>query len=127
MKDSNQSVTDNADSVDVEAVMNDIRRQVFERKLPSQVNVPLTGKRLPAEFYEHLYEASLIQSQLGVRLYVTKSRVPVLGGLIERMRGMFHRLVIFYINQVAEQQAELNGHLLQALASLSQYLEEEEG
>lgn len=126
MKDLNQSVADNVDHVDVEAIMNDIRRQVLERKLPSQINVPLTGKRLPAEFYEHLYDASLIQGQLGVKLYVTKSNVPVFGGLIDRIRGLFHQLVIFYINQVAEQQAELNGHLLQALASLSQYLEEEE-
>jgi hypothetical protein len=115
-----------ANSIDIEAVMQDIRRQVLDRKLPSQVNVPLTGKRLPPEFYEHLYDASLVQSQLGVKMYVTKSNIPLLGGLIDRVRAMFHQLVIFYINQIAEQQAEINGHMLQALSALSQYIEEEE-
>lgn len=123
MKDSEQEA---ADRVNIEAVMQEIRLQVLERKLPSQVNIPIEGKHLPPEFYEHLYGASLVQSQLGVKVHVTKSTVPIFAGIIDRFRGMFHQLVIFYINQLAEQQAEVNGHLLQALNTLSQYLEEQE-
>ncbi len=114
------------ESVNIEQIMQEIRQQILHRELPSQVNVPVGGKRLPPEFYEHLYEATLIQSQLGVKLHVTKSTVPLLGGIIDRFRSMFHRLVIFYLNQVAEQQAEVNGHLLQALTALSKYIEEQE-
>ncbi len=122
MKDSEQGSTD---SVNIEAIMQDIRQQVLERKLPSQVNIPIKGKYLPPEFYEHLYEASLVQNQLGVKVHVTKSTVPILGGIIDRFRAMFHQLIIFYINQLAEQQAEVNGQILQALTALSQYLEEQ--
>lgn len=114
------------DEVDIEAIMQDIRRQILERKLPGQAALPLSGRKLPPEFYEHLYEASLVQSQLGVRIHVTKSAVPLIGGLIDRVRTAFHQLVIFYINQVAEQQAEVNNHLLQALVAVSDYLENEE-
>jgi hypothetical protein len=111
------------DDVDIEVIMQDIRRQILERKLPGQAAVPLSGQKLPPAFYEHLYEASLVQSQLGVKIHVTKSAVPLIGGLIDRARAMFHQLVIFYINQVAEQQAEVNNHLLQALVVVSEHLE----
>ena len=66
-----------------------------------------------------------MQNQLGVKVHVTKSTVPILGGIIDRFRAMFHQLIIFYINQLAEQQAEVNGQILQALTALSQYLEEQ--
>lgn len=114
------------DEVDIEAIMQDIRRQILERKLPGAAQVPLSGHKLPPAFYEHLYEASLIQSQLGVKIDVTKSAVPLIGGLIDRVRAQFHQLVIFYINQVATQQAQVNNHLLAALAALGGYLEEKE-
>ena len=121
----NDSEQESADNVNIEAVMQEIRQQVLERKLPSQVNIPIEGKHMPPEFYEHLYGASLVQSQLGVKAHVTKSTVPIIAGIIDRLRGMFHQLVIFYINQLAEQQAEVNGQILQALTALSQYLEEQ--
>ncbi len=114
------------DEVDIEAIMQDIRRQILERRLPGAVQVPLSGRKLPPAFYEHLYEASLIQSQLGVKMNVTKSAVPLIGGLIDRVRAQFHQLVIFYVGQVAAQQAQVNNHLLQALAALGEYVETEE-
>ena len=111
-------------SVNIEAVMQDIRQQVLERRLPSQANKPIKGDRLPPEFYEHLHQAILAQNELGVKIQIVKSDMPIFGGLINRFRAMFHQLVIFYVQQMTEQQAEINQHLLGALIAISQYLEE---
>jgi hypothetical protein len=122
MNDSEQGMTE---SVNIETVMQEIRQQVLERKLPSQVNIPIGGKHLPPEFYEDLYRAILAQGQLGVKVQVSKSDVPIIGGLIDRLRMMFHQLVIFYVQRLTEQQSEVNRNLLQALSAMSQYLEEQ--
>lgn len=114
-----------SDNVDIERIMQEIRQEILARRLPGQEEIPLGGKRLPPEFYEHLYQAGLIQSQLGVKMHVTRSNVPIIGRLLEWFRARLHELVIFYINQLAEQQAEINGQLLRALSILSQSLEEE--
>ncbi len=122
MKDSEQELTE---SVNIESIMQDIRQQVLDRKLPSQVDIPIKGKNLPPEFYEHLYRAILAQNQLGVKIQVTRSTVPVFGGLIDRFRAMFHQLVIFYVQRLTDQQAEVNQQYLRALSTLSQYFEEQ--
>lgn len=122
MEDSEQELVD---SVNIETVMQEIRQQVLERKLPSQANMPIKGERLPPEFYEHLYKAILAQNQLGVKMQIVKSDVPIFGSLVNRFRAMFHQLVIFYIQRLTEQQEEVNRHLLGALMALSQYLEEQ--
>jgi hypothetical protein len=114
-----------ADSVDIETIMQDIRQQVLERKLPSQANKPIKGENLPPEFYEHLHQAILAQNELGVKIQLVKSNMPLLGGLINRFRAMFHQLVIFYVQRMTEQQAEINRHLLGALMAISQHLEEQ--
>jgi hypothetical protein len=123
MKDSERELTER---VNIEAIMQDIRQQVLERKLPSQVDIPIKGENLPPEFYEHLYRAILAQNQLGVKIHVTKSNVAVFGGIIDRFRAMFHQLVIFYVQKLTDQQAEVNQQFLQALSTLSQYLEEQD-
>lgn len=107
-------------AVDIEAVMQEIRRQIVARKMPGQERLPPVNKRLPPQFYEHLYQASLMQSQLGVKTDVTKTAVPLIGPAVDWLRGKFHQLVIFYINQVATQQAEINDHVLRALEALSE-------
>jgi hypothetical protein len=122
MKESEQELLD---SVNIETIMQEIRQQVLERKLPSQVSLPIKGERLPPEYYEHLYKAILAQNQLGIKMQIIKSDVPLFGGLIDRFRAMFHQLVIYYVQQLTEQQAQVNRHLLGAISSISQYLEEQ--
>ena len=111
--------------VNIETIMQDIRQQVLERKLPSQANKPVKGEHLPPEFYEHLHQAILAQNELGVRIQIVESDMPIFGGLINRFRAMFHQLVIFYVQRMTEQQAEINRHFLGALMAISQYLEEQ--
>jgi hypothetical protein len=114
-----------AEEVDIEAIMQDIRRQILSKKGIGQEELPLGGKRFSPAFYEQLYQASLMQSESGVTMHVRKSAVPLLGSLIDKLRGQFHQLVLFYVDQVVSQQTAVNDHLLQAIVLLSQELEEE--
>jgi hypothetical protein len=111
--------------VDIEAIMQDIRQQILSKKRIGKAELPLDGKRFSAAFYEQIYQASLLESEFGVTMHVTKSTVPLLGALIDKLRGKFHQLVLFYIDQLVSQQTAINDHLLQAIALLSQELEEE--
>jgi len=113
------------DEVNIEEIMQDIRRQILSKKRIGKADLPLAGKRFSAAFYEQLYQAGLMQGESGVTLHVTKSPVPLLGSLIDMVRSKFHQLILFYINQVVLQQAAVNDHLLQAISLMSQELEEE--
>lgn len=107
-----------AEAVDIENVMQEVRRQVLERQLPGQLQLPDAAANLPPEYYEHLFRAGLAQSRVEVELLVTKSAVPLIGPLIDRLRVKVHELVVFYINRFADNQAKVNNHMLQALAVL---------
>jgi FkbM family methyltransferase len=107
-----------AGTVDIETIMQGVRQQILERELPGQVQLPQEATSLPPEYYEHLFRAALSQGRLDIELDVTPSRTPVVGQLIDRLRAKFHALVVFYVNQFAAKQAEMNNHLLQALSVL---------
>ncbi len=105
-------------SVDIENVMQEVRRQILQRRLPGQIDLPDKAAMLPPEYYEHLFRAGLAQSRLDVDLLVTRSSAPLVGPLIDRLRAKVHELVVFYVNRFAENQARVNNHLLQALGVL---------
>jgi len=106
------------EAVDIENVMQEVRQQILERRLPGQVQLPETLPGMPPEYYEHLYRAGLAQSNHHVPMLVTKSNVPLFGPLIDRLRAKMHELVVFYINRFAQNQAKVNNHILQAMSAL---------
>ena len=114
--------------VDVEAIMQEIRAKILaqQAQLPGkgETLVAVDGKRFSPEFYEHLYQANLAHNRMGVDLQVTRMRTPLVGPLLERLRRTVHQLVLFYVNQVAAQQREVNAHLLQALSLLAKEMED---
>lgn len=116
--DRSESGEQSAEAVDIESVMQEVRRQILERQLPGQLHLPDKAASLPPEYYEHLFRAGLAQSKVDVDVLVTPSSVPLLGPLIDRLRVKVHELVIFYINRFAENQARVTHHMLQALAVL---------
>lgn len=116
--------------VDVEEIMKGIRARILAQQsdLPAFVEtlVDVSGKRFSPEFYEHLYQANLAHNQVGVNILVTPVRLPIVGPLIEGFRRKLHQLVLFYVNQVAAQQREVNTHLLQALSLMARELDDSE-
>lgn len=106
------------ESVDIENIMQEVRQEILERELPGTVLLPRTATNLPSEYYEHLYHAALSQGNRDIDLVVTPSKAPIIGPLIDRLRVKFHELVVFYVGQFADKQAETNNHILQALSAL---------
>ena len=115
--------------VNVEEIMQQIRKEILEKQTTvGQGGAPLVptgGKRFSPEFYEHLYRAAMAHDQLTVTIHVTKVSIPILGPVIEWVRTKLHELVLFYVNQIAIKQIEVNTHLMQAISVLSQDLERE--
>ena len=114
--------------VNIEEIMQQIREQVLAKRaaLWPDAGPPIRarGKRLPPEFYEHLYQAGLAYDEIKIGSLVRDSRIPIVGSLLHWLRSRMHELVIFYVNQFAARQIAVNRHLLQALSILSDELEE---
>ena len=117
------------EEINIEEIMQDIRQQILAKKDLARPErgliVTLSGKRLSSEFYEHLYQASLVYDQTDVKLYLTPMNVPIIGGLLQRIRQMLHELVVYYVNKQAAEQIQFNAHILHAVSLLAQELERE--
>jgi len=116
-----------AEEIDIELIMQDIRKQILKKQARlskgGQPIVRVDGSRFSPEFYEHLYHAGLSYDQVGVKMNVTPVKIPALGPIIEWLRGKLHEVVLYYVNQVAEQQVEVNTHLIQALSIMANEME----
>ncbi len=118
-------------AVNVEEIMQQIRQQIIAKRAAVGVaaggsDIAVTGKRFPPEFYEHLYQARLALDEVHVPVFVSKSGVPIIGGLLVWLRTKLHELVSYYVNKSAERQVSASEHLLRALSLLGQELEETE-
>ena len=115
--------------INVEAIMQQIRQQIIAKRAATgpaagDGEIVVTGKRFPPEFYEHIYQARLALDEVEGPVFVSKSGVPLIGGLIVWLRTKFHELVIYYVNQSAARQTSASEHLLRALSLMGQELEE---
>ena len=117
------------DFIDIEEIMREIREKILAQQaaLEGTGSSPLRikGERLPPAYYEHLYEAGLAYRKIATQVNVQKSGLPLLGPLLDRLRLLLHQLIVYYVNQVATRQADVNSHLLQALNELGDALEAE--
>lgn len=118
------------DTVNIEDIMQEIRQQILAKRDSFNQGrapiVPIFGKRLPLDFYEHLYQASLVYDDMAIKLHVTEKSIPVFGSVWGKLRVKLHELVLFYVNQLAAQQIQFNTHILQAVSLLAQELEDGE-
>ncbi len=115
------------ETINIEEIMQMVRQQILEKRASQTADsdpvVNIQGKNLPAEFYEHLYHAGLTYDQIQPKLYVTESNIPIVGGFVQTIRQKLHELVLFYVNQVAANQIQVNHHLLKALNILAEEME----
>ena len=113
--------------VNIDEIMQQIRQQIIAKRAAvapggsaDESDIVLTGKKLPPEFYEQLYRARIALDDYAVPVFVSKSTVPVIGGLINWVRGKFHELVVFYVNQSAARQVSATNHLLRAVSLMAE-------
>lgn len=72
-------------------------------------------------------ELAMRQESLMVEPIVPPSRIPILGGVLTRIKTAFHRLVLFYIRELARKQSQVNKIYGETLISLlSAHAEQEE-
>lgn len=114
--------------VNIELIMQEIRQQIIARRATlypdSSMDITVTGQRFSPEFYESLYQARLALDDYRVPVLVSKSTTPLVGGLIDWLRGKFHELVSYYVNQSAARQVAASNHLLRAVSLLAEELDE---
>ncbi|KAA3661256.1 MAG: hypothetical protein DWQ04_16975 [Chloroflexi bacterium] len=113
----------------IEDIMRDIRAEILTKQVTvgdgNEPIVPTDGEHLPYEFYEHMYHAALAYDNTSIEMHVTKVNIPIIGGIIEALRGKVHALVLYYVKQNVSKQKEVNYHLLRALSIASKTIEED--
>lgn len=108
--------------IEVDKIIGEIRNQILSQQFKETGHdVQLAGNYFSADFYERLYQASVSQQELV--LQTAKSNVPLIGGLIDRLRTMVHQVILFYLNQFVAEQARINQLTVSLIKEMSQEIE----
>jgi hypothetical protein len=75
------------------------------------------------ELYQALEQVRFSHDKVNVEMDLTETRLPLLGGLVHRLRAGIHELVLFYINRLEARQMIFNEQTGRALAILARDLE----
>jgi hypothetical protein len=122
--------------IDSEAIMQRIRQKIRERRADAEsrgidyeafvegLYAAQVSARFDHDLYYDLRRMSVGYNKIGVGLSLTESRIPILGPIIQRIRRALHQLVIYYVNQLAGQQARFNEYTMRALTSMTGTLED---
>ena len=119
--------TNNQAAVDIEGIMREIRLEILEsqdvfHRIPGLARA-FKGGRLRPDLYDHLYQAGLSARVEDISLYLTPSRLPVLGFLWQFIRRKWHRIALLYVGALARPQSAINEQLLTAVVELVNELE----
>ena len=118
---SEENGSESGESVDIEAIMEEIRMQIRDRRHASmEDDSQIFDGPLPPEFYEALRKAGEANAQLQPKMVITESTFPLIWPVVQRVRRRFHELVLFYVNQLASKQIQFNSHLIRALSLLAE-------
>lgn len=112
--------------VDVEEVMRQIRAYLAKKRGGTPVELPShwpSSGILAPHVYEELYQANQIYDKLYVASYLTPVRVPLVGGLWQRLRRELHHIAVFYVNRLGEAQIRFNAHIVRILNELVRHLD----
>jgi len=113
----------------VEEIMRQIREHVAHyreedvlNEIEDRLETKLAGGLGP-RVYEALATALRQESSSGVVLQVRRSSLPLVGRLVDAVRGELHRLAIFYVNCHASSHSVVETELLRTLALTLQAVE----
>ena len=123
--------------VDAEVIMQEIRARLHARREEARARgldwqayaEGLYPIPLDATFSHDLYEAvrhlSLEYDRVAVEMMLTENQLPIVGGLVQRVRAALHELVLFYVNRLAARQTRVNYQASRAMVMLVRELEAE--
>ena len=120
--------------IDAEAIMRDIRARIRQRRAQAEaqgLDYEALAAGLPAEsvgrfeadLYFDLRRLSVSYDEVGVKLSLTETRLPLIGGVVQRVRAALHQVILYYVNMLARQQARINKYNLRVLTALTRDLE----
>jgi len=124
------------EDVDTDAIFRTIRENIGRRRefaesegvdfdrIVAGSYASKVGSRFDIDLYHGLHRMNAGYDNMGVDLYLTDSTVPLVGGLIQRLRSALHRLVIYYVNMHAGKQIRFNEHVSRALESVVREVED---
>jgi hypothetical protein len=125
------------DGLDTEAIMQEIRSRIRDRRAKARAQgldweayadglYPLPPDAiLSRELYEAVRSAGLGYDKVTVDMLLTENRLPLVGGVVQRVRRALHELVLFYVDRMAARQIRFNEQTARALAVLVRDLEGE--
>ena len=123
--------------IDAEAIMRQIRENIHRRRSDAEAQgldyeafvgglyASPDTTRFDRSLYYDLRWMSLGYYKIGVGLSLTESRTPIIGPLVQRVRGALHQLVIFYTNMLAGRQARFNEYVVRTLTRLVKSMEQD--
>lgn len=126
-----------APDLDTEAIMREIRARIRARRAEAKARgldfeayadglYPVPADALfSRDLYEAVRYVGLGWDKVGVEMALTESRLPLIGGLVRRLRAALHQLVLFYTNRLAARQVRVNEQTARALTVLVRDLEAE--
>jgi len=77
------------------------------------------------DLYEAVRQVGFGYDKVSVEMELTGTRLPVVGGLVQRLRAAVHELVLFYFNRLEARQMRFNKQMARAVAILVRDLEAE--
>jgi hypothetical protein len=83
------------------------------------------GERFQSQVYESMYAMSSLRDKSQVQPFVTPLPVPVIGPLIQKIRGALHAIAIFYVNMSAERQIAFNVATSRTINAMARALDKE--
>jgi hypothetical protein len=126
-----------ASDLDTEAVMQGIRARLRARREQAKVQgldfeayadglYPLAPDAiLSRDLYEAVRYVGLGYDKVHVEMALTETRLPLVGGLVQRLRSALHELALFYVNRQASRQIHFNEQTARALVAVVRDLETE--
>lgn len=126
-----------APDLDAEGIMQQLRARIRARRAEAKARgfdfeayadglypVP-AGAILSRDVHEAVRHMGLGYDKVNVELALTETRLPLVGGLVHRLRAALHGLVLFYVNRLAARQTHFNEQAAHASVALIRDLEAE--
>ncbi len=114
---------DDQAEINVAEIMRRIQEYIAERRTQEDLQTVLAldldlGGNLSPDLYEHMTQAIRANASLGVESDARRTRVPVVGPVLDVVRRSIHQLVLFYVNKAIAKQVAVNSETLKALQYL---------
>jgi len=111
--------------------MRQIRKDIRKQRAQAEHREPdyeafveeISTTRFDRTLYDALQRMSVGYDKAGVGLLLAGSSIPLVAPLVQRVRAAYHRLIIYYVNELARQQVRFNGYVVRAMVALIQGLE----